>query len=191
MDKSNALLFCADDTYTKEQILDMEKKIFRTLGYNLSKPLPIHFLRRFAKAADPLGDRQYMAAKYFMELASIDYELTHIKPSKVSSVIFYVSNQIKSRHFFQIAAASLYLALYVFNTIKSNEDLWTDRLEYYSTFRPDELMPVVKRLATLAATAKDVKLKSVFTKYSHTLYKFTSVLPEMTGIKMHEIINRE
>lgn len=73
----------SDDTYNTEQILNMEKKIFQTLGFNLSKPLPIHFLRRFAKAADPLGDRQYMAAKYFMELASIDYELTPIKPSKV------------------------------------------------------------------------------------------------------------
>lgn len=66
----------------------MEKKVFKTLGFNLSKPLPIHFLRRFAKAADPLGDRQYMAAKYFMELASIDYELTPIKPSKVRSMVF-------------------------------------------------------------------------------------------------------
>lgn len=61
----------------------MEKKIFTALGFNLAKPLPIHFMRRFAKAAGPLGDRQYMAAKYFMELASIDYEMTKFKPSQV------------------------------------------------------------------------------------------------------------
>lgn len=65
----------------------MEKKVFKTLSFNLSKPLPIHFLRRFAKAAAPLGDRQYMAAKYFMELASIDYELAWTKPSKVRSKV--------------------------------------------------------------------------------------------------------
>lgn len=61
----------------------MEKKVFEALGYNLSKPLPIHFLRRFAKAAGALGDRQYLAAKYFMELASIDYDMTKYKPSEV------------------------------------------------------------------------------------------------------------
>lgn len=93
--------------------------------------------------------------------------------------------------FFQIAAASLYLSLYIFNTIKSDKDLWTNTLQYYTTYTSEALMPIMKQLATLAATAKDVKLKSVFTKYSHTTYKFTSALPEMTGIKMHEIINRE
>jgi len=66
----------------------MEKKIFEVLGCNLSKPLPIHFLRRFAKAAGALGDRQYLAAKYFMELAAVDYEMTKYKPSQVSSVGF-------------------------------------------------------------------------------------------------------
>lgn len=63
----------------------MEKKVFEALGFNLAKPLPIHFLRRFAKAAGALGDRQYMAAKYFMELASIDYEMTKYNPSEVEN----------------------------------------------------------------------------------------------------------
>lgn len=75
--------FFSDDTYSKDQILQMEKRIFSCLEFNLSKPLPIHFMRRFAKAAGTLGDRQYIAAKYFMELASIDYELTKFKPSQV------------------------------------------------------------------------------------------------------------
>lgn len=63
----------------------MEKKILQGLEFNLSKPLPIHFLRRFTKAAGTLGDRQYSASKYFMELASIDYEMTKYKPSQVTS----------------------------------------------------------------------------------------------------------
>lgn len=77
-------VYVTDDTYSKEQILEMEKNVFKALGFHLGKPLPIHFLRRFAKAAGTLGDRQYMAAKYFIELTSIDYELTKSKPSEVS-----------------------------------------------------------------------------------------------------------
>jgi G2/mitotic-specific cyclin-B2 len=65
----------------------MEKKIFTGLAFNLSKPLPIHFLRRFAKAAGTLGDRQYLTAKYFLELSSIDYEMTKFKPSEVRSFL--------------------------------------------------------------------------------------------------------
>lgn len=77
-------VYVTDDTYTKEQILHMEMKIFQKLQFNLSKPLPIHFFRRFAKAAGTLGDRQYLSGKYFMELASIEYELTKYHPSEVS-----------------------------------------------------------------------------------------------------------
>lgn len=61
----------------------MERRIFENLGFNLAKPLSIHFMRRFAKAAGTLGDRQYIAAKYFMELATIDYDLMKFKPSQV------------------------------------------------------------------------------------------------------------
>lgn len=168
----------------------MERKIFEALKFNLAKPLPIHFLRRFAKAAGPLGDRQYMAAKYFMELASIDYEMTKFNPSQVRIVQLEMSCRILTNFPLQIAAASLYLSLYILKSIKSDKDLWTPTLEYYSAYSSDELMPIMKRLASLVASAKDMKLKSVFTKYSNAVYKFTSTLPEMSGIKIHEIINR-
>lgn len=68
--------------------------------------------------------------------------------------------------------------------------MWTPTLEFYSTFSSSDLMPIMKRLATIASTAKDAKLKSVYNKYSTANYKFTSALPEITGTKMHEIINR-
>lgn len=76
-------VFVTDDTYTKKQILEMEKKLFRTLKFDLSKPLPIHFLRRFAKAAGNMGDCKYIMAKYLIELASNEYTLAHYKPSEV------------------------------------------------------------------------------------------------------------
>lgn len=80
----NDFVYVTDDTYSKEQILKMEMRIFSKLGFNLSKPLPIHFFRRFAKASGSLGDRQYLAGKYFMELATVDYDMTKYHPSEVS-----------------------------------------------------------------------------------------------------------
>jgi G2/mitotic-specific cyclin-B2 len=180
----------SDDTYSKEQILAMEKKIFESLEFNLSKPLPIHFLRRFAKAAGTLGDRQYMAAKYFMELSSIDYEMSKYNPSQVEFVFNKMKTTLLNALSQKVAAASLYLSLYIFNSIKSDNDLWTPTLQYYSTYSSEALMPIMKRLAIVVATAKDGRLKSVFTKFSQSNYRFTSSLPEMNGVKMHEIIDR-
>jgi hypothetical protein len=51
-------------------------------------------------------------------------------------------------------------------------------------------MPIMKRLAVIVSAAKDAKLKSVYTKFSHATYKFTASLSEMNGTKMQEIINR-
>lgn len=79
----NDFVYVTDDTYSKRQILQMEMKIFKALDFNLCKPLPIHFLRRYMKAAGSSNERQYLASKYFIELASIDYELTSCKPSEV------------------------------------------------------------------------------------------------------------
>lgn len=83
----NDFVYVTDDTYSKRQILQMEMKIFKALDFNLCKPLPIHFLRRYLYAAGNCHERQYLAAKYFIELATIDYELTSCKPSEVISLL--------------------------------------------------------------------------------------------------------
>jgi len=76
-------VYITDDTYQKYQILEMEKEMVRTLDFNLGKPLPTHFLRRFSKAAKA-SDVNHVLAKYLIELASVDYSTAHYKPSEVS-----------------------------------------------------------------------------------------------------------
>jgi hypothetical protein len=56
----------------KDEILQMEKAGVRTLTFNFSRPLPLHFLRRYSKAAHALPVHHTMA-KYLLELSLVDY----------------------------------------------------------------------------------------------------------------------
>lgn len=75
-------VFITDDTYTGREIRQMELQMLKSIDYNLSRPLPIHFLRRFSKAACA-EDAHHGMSKYFLELAAMDYELASYKPSEV------------------------------------------------------------------------------------------------------------
>jgi hypothetical protein len=81
--KVREFAFMTDDAYTNEQITAMEIKILSVLDFRLNSPLPTHFIRRFFKAAK-IQKTEYLACKYLLELATIDYDLATTKPSEVN-----------------------------------------------------------------------------------------------------------
>lgn len=74
------------------------------------------------------------------------------------------------------------------NGMKNERDLWTPTLQFYSTYTLEKIMPIVKRLALVVSTAQDAKLKSIYNKYGRANFKFTSNIPEMTGIRIQNLI---
>lgn len=48
----------------------------------MGAPTPIHFLRRFSKAAQA-DNPTHTLSKYFIELAAVDYKLSEYLPSEV------------------------------------------------------------------------------------------------------------
>merc|ERR1712061_78113 len=48
----NDFVYITDNAYTAEEIRAIELRILNTLGFNFSRPLPLHFLRRISKAGD-------------------------------------------------------------------------------------------------------------------------------------------
>lgn len=167
-------IYITDDTYTGKQIRQMELQIFKALDCNLSRPLPIHFLRRFSKAAEAEDDHHAMS-KYFLELAMIEYDMSHYKPS-------------------EIAAASLFLSL---NLLKENANSssglnnkhWNSTLEFYSRYSPEHLRPIAKKIATVARNAPNAKLKAVYTKYQASKFQKVSTRSELYSTLMSSIIS--
>jgi len=134
------------DAYTKNDILKMEKTILKTLDFNLSYPLPLHFLRRFSKAAH--ADQEiHTLAKYLMELGLVEYECSTWKPSL-------------------LAAASLYLTLHIL--AGNSKTQWTETLEFYTNYQEKDLLPSVSYLSKVLLKQNDSKLQTTKNKYANS-----------------------
>lgn len=163
-------VYITDETYKKKQILEMEKRIVKVLDFHLGKPLPTHFLRRFSKAAKA-AEKNHQCAKYLIEIASIDYEMAHLKPS-------------------EIAAAALYISLNVFPLANSTDPkVWTKTLEHYTHYTVQHLTPIVQRLAKTVKNAPLMKVQSVYSKYQSSKFDKISVQPELQGPLMDKLID--
>ncbi|KAH8284765.1 hypothetical protein KR054_000817 [Drosophila jambulina] len=166
-------VFITDDTYTARQIRQMELQIFKAIDCNLSRPLPIHFLRRYSKAA-AAEDEHHAMAKYFIELASVDYDLASYRPSEV-------------------AAASLFLSLHLLNgnyraATGFNDRHWTATLSFYSRYSAAHLRPITRQIAKLARDAPQAKLKAIYNKYQGSKFQKIALRPELSGLLLDSII---
>ncbi|XP_078038482.1 G2/mitotic-specific cyclin-B-like [Augochlora pura] len=154
-------VYVTDNAYTKEEILQMEKLILRTLDYSLGRPLPLHFLRRYSKAGKAMAIHHTMA-KYFLEQCLLHYEMCHFPPSL-------------------LAAAALYLALIITadSDGNKNEVVWTNTLAHYSTYTKTDVMPVVHDIASIITIAYKSKYQVVRKKYAQSKHMKISIRPEL------------
>ena len=81
----------AANTYSRDEILAMEKTILHQLDYRFLKPYPIHFLRRFSRLS--LTDTNvHHLAKYFIDLSLLETEGSSLLPSKKAAAAFIIAN---------------------------------------------------------------------------------------------------
>ncbi|KAI9579306.1 hypothetical protein GQX74_004778 [Glossina fuscipes] len=141
------LLRLTDDSYTDSQMRQMELKILKILDYNLSRPLPIHFLKRFTKVSEAEAIH-YAMSKYLIELTMIQPDMAHYKPS-------------------EIAAASLFLALNLLKvkcvpSMGFDSSYWTVTLQQYSRYEIEDIKPIARKIAEVARNAQTNPLRAVY-----------------------------
>lgn len=103
-------VYISDRAFSKEEILALEIKILHTLKFSLTPATPLHFLRRFSKAARS-DATTHTLSKYLIELALPEYSMLRFTAST-------------------IAAAAVYIARAMHNITP----IWNATLEHYTQF---------------------------------------------------------
>jgi hypothetical protein len=96
-----------DNTYTTEELLNIESRIITTLEFRITQSSSLRYLERYARVAC-LGSRDFNFARYLLELSLMEYEIIKWKNS-------------------HIAASVVYLVMKIFQTRSTGEDDSTDR----------------------------------------------------------------
>jgi hypothetical protein len=85
------LVTMADKAFSANELNKMEKHLLETLNFELSQPLPSHFLRRNARAAG-IDAETYVLAKFLMEITELDLVLVTYKPSLIAASAFCLAS---------------------------------------------------------------------------------------------------
>lgn len=107
-------VYIAADTYTIEQICQKEIDILRLLNYQLGKPYPLIFLRRYSKLMSTTTQAHNLA-KYFIEISYLSTECRSLLPS-------------------QLAVGALVLAARVTTRRDNMALIWSDVMENYTWY---------------------------------------------------------
>ncbi|XP_059631780.1 cyclin-A1-1 [Cornus florida] len=150
--------FCyiTDNTYFKEEVLQMESSVLNYLKFEMTAPTAKCFLRRFVRAAQGVNEAPSFLleclANYLAELSLLEYNMLCYAPSL-------------------IAASAIFLANYMLNPSKRP---WNFTLRHYTQYEPSDLCDCVKALHSLRCNNYNSSLPAVREKYSQHKYKFVA-----------------
>ncbi|CAL5203899.1 unnamed protein product [Lathyrus oleraceus] len=156
--KVEEFCYVTDDTYSKEQMLEMESSVLNFLKFEMTAPTTRCFLRRFITVAQqtcevPLMQLEYLA-DYLAELSLIEYDMLKHTPSL-------------------IAASAAFLAKYI---LLPSEKPWNSMLRHYTGYQESELRECVKGLHLLYCNGyhNSPSITAIREKYSEHKFKFVA-----------------
>ncbi|GMI82940.1 Cyclin A1;1 [Hibiscus trionum] len=147
--------FCyiTDNTYFKEEVLEMESSVLNYLKFEMTAPTSKCFLRRFVRAAQGINEVPLMQlecmANYIAELSLLEYSMLCYAPSLV-------------------AASAIFLAKFI---LVPSKKPWNSTLQHYTLYKPSDLFECVKDLHRLCCNKDNSTLPAIREKYSQHKYK--------------------
>merc|ERR550539_2147137 len=157
-------VYISDEAYKAQEILSMERHILEALKYELGRPIAITFLRRNSKAGS-VDDIHHWLSKYILEACLVEYDLAHELPSKM-------------------AAGALLLLLKLQSPQRQMNTLWTANLAYYSGYKAEHLLEIIKKMATVMKEIHTSKFNAAYVKYNSSSHqKVASLITENSIIR--------
>ncbi|GMI97603.1 mitotic-like cyclin 3B from Arabidopsis, CYCLIN A2;2 [Hibiscus trionum] len=152
--------FCliTDNTYTRGEVLKMERKVLNFLYFQLSVPTTKTFLRRFIQAAQatykvPCIELEFLA-NYLAELSLVEYSFLKFLPSLV-------------------AASAVFLARW---TLNQSVHPWNPTLEHYTGYKASQLKATVLALEDLQLNTNGCSLNAIRDKYRQQKFKCVATM---------------
>ena len=138
------------DTYTPQQIQATERNLLCTLDYQLGKPTPLTFLRRYSKLLNTTT-RIHNLAKYFIEVLYMSTEGRALLPSQCAIGALTLAAKLSSHH--------------------SLVEIWSPYMERHTQYSHKRTAVFTGRvlncvLGYLQLCSRDSNFKSIKEKYS-------------------------
>ncbi|KAI3842582.1 hypothetical protein MKW92_018621 [Papaver armeniacum] len=170
--------FCyiTDNTYFKEEVLQMESNVLNYLKFEMTAPTPKCFLRRFIQVAQGGNEVSSLLleclANYVAELSLLEYGMLGYAPSLIAaSAVFlgkiYTGTSQKTLGMFSCNFLKLMILLLTFVPMNAT-------LGHYTLYQPSELCECVKTLHGLLCNSNSSSLPAIREKYSQHKYKFVA-----------------
>lgn len=157
-------VYISDNSYTKEQINDMELTVCTALEFRLSQVTPYHFISEFLRAGCGCGDITCCALDNALMRNMVLYLL---ELSLLPSELAYTSASLK-------AAAAVYVARVTLG-IRSGGGLWNKTLQHYTGYTLADLEETALTIHRYHYAAEDSQLTSCFSKFSKEKYNHVAL----------------
>ncbi|KAL7130574.1 hypothetical protein ABFS83_13G143100 [Erythranthe nasuta] len=141
------LVSISAESYTRDQMLQMEKTMLKKLKFRLNEPTPYVFMLRFLKAAQSNHMKFEHLAFYLIELCLVEYEALSYKPSMLCASAIYV------------ARCTLQM-----------EPPWTPLLSKHARYEESHIRSCAKMVLKFHRAAKTTMLKVSHEKYAKLDY---------------------
>ncbi|XP_048614131.1 putative cyclin-B3-1 isoform X2 [Brassica napus] len=154
------LISISAETYTREQILGMERTMLKQLKFRLNEATPYVFMLRFLKAAQSNKKLQQLSF-YLIELCLVEYEALKFKPSLLCASAIYV------------ARCTLHMT-----------PVWTALLNSHTHYNVSQMKDCSDMILRFHKAAKTGKLRVTYDKYMKSERSNVAVLKPLDKLPL-------
>lgn len=167
--------FCyiTDNTYKKEEVLEMEISVLNHLQYDLTTPTTKTFLRRFIRAAQASCKVSSLhlefMGNYLAELTLVEYDFLKYLPSLIAAAAVFVARM----------------------TLDPMVHPWNSTLQHYTGYKVSDMRDCISAIHDLQLNRKGCTLAAIREKYNQPKFKCVANLFPPPVISPQFLIDNE